>query len=123
MDTENVVTGVGAGGDYSVDVNIDSLETAYEKLKNRLTEIEDTLNKADKAGKAAVEAAGGDSTRVGNAINQSLVTVNSNEFKRVKERITNLSEGVRIIQKAYTEEEDELVKAINNYKDGYEFRS
>ena len=123
MDTENVVTSVGAGGDYSVNVNIDSLETAHEKLKSLLNAIEDTLKKADAAGKSAVEAAGGESTRVGQAISQSLVTVNSNEFVRVKERVTNLCEGVRIIQNAYAQEEDELVKAVNNYKDGYEFQA
>lgn len=123
MDTENVVTSVGGAGDYSVNVNIDSLETAHEKLKNLLSAIEDTLKKADNAGKSAVEAAGGESTRVGQAISQSLVTVNSNEFVRVKERISNLCEGVRIIQNAYVQEEDELVKAVNNYKDGYEFKA
>lgn len=122
MDTENVVTSAGATGDYSVNVNIDSLETAHEKLKSLLNQIEDTLKKADAAGKSAVEAAGGESTRVGQAISQSLVSVNSNEFIRVKERINNLSEGVRIIQTAYEQEEDELVKAVNNYKDGYEFQ-
>lgn len=119
---ENVVTSTAAN-DYSVNVNIDSLETAHEKLKNLLTSIEEVLNKADAAGKNAVEAAGGESTRVGQAISQSLVTVNSNEFKRVQERVNNLCEGVRIIQNAYTQEEDELVKAVNNYKDGYEFKA
>ncbi len=124
MDTENVVSEVttAAAGDYSVNVNIDSLETAHGKLKSLLNSIEDTLKKADAAGKSAVEATGGESTRVGQAIRDSLVSVNSNEFIRVKERITNLSEGVRIIQDAYTQEEDELVKAVNNYKDGYEFQ-
>ena len=123
MDTENVVTSAGATGDYSVNVNIDSLETAHEKLKSLLNQIEDTLKKADAAGKDAVEAAGGESTRVGQAISQSLVSVNSNEFVRVKERVSNLCEGVRIIQNAYVQEEDELVKAVNNYKDGYEFQA
>ena len=122
MDTENVVTSAGATGDYSVNVNTDSLEAAHERLKGLLSQIEDTLKKADAAGKSAVGATGGESTRVGQAISQSLVTVNSSEFVRVKERINNLSEGVRIIQTAYEQEEDELVKAVNNYKDGYQFQ-
>ncbi len=115
---ENVVTAVG--GDYNVEVNIESLDSAHEKLKNLLNQIEDTLKQADEAGKRAVEAAGGDSTRVGQAIQQSLVAVTSNEFNRVKERVANLTNGVQIIEKAYVEEEDELVKAVNNYRDGYQ---
>ena len=117
--TENVSQ--VASGDYSVNVNIESLETAHEKLNSLLNSIEEALKNADAAGKAAVEAAGGESTRVGQAISESLVAVNSNEFVRVKERVTNLSEGVRIIQTAYTQEQDELVNAINKYKDGYQF--
>lgn len=120
---ENVTATSTAANDYSINVNIESLESAHEKLKNLLTQIEETLTKADTAGKNAIEAAGGEATRVGQAISQSLVTVNSNEFKRVKERVNNLCEGVRIIQNAYTQEEDELVKAVNNYKDGYEFKA
>jgi len=116
---EDVVTTAGGAGEYSVNVDIQSLGDSYSKLTNRIDKIAEALQKADDAAKQAIEAAGGDSTRVGQAIAGSLKAVNSVEFARVKERVTNLANGVRILENAYSEEEDELVNAINNYKEGY----
>ena len=107
------------GDDYSIDVNTESLGSAHELLKNLLTEISEVLQRADAAGQRAVEAAGGDSTRVGNALKQKLVAVNSVEFSRVTERVADLTNGVVIIETAYAENEEEFVRAIDKYGDGY----
>ena len=116
MGTENITNDAG-----SINVNIDSLGDSWTSIGNLLEEIKETLKRADAAGKAAVSACGGESTKVGSAINESLVAVNVNEFKRVQERVTNLRSGVRIIHNAYAEEENELVNAINKYKEDYSF--
>ena len=117
------VESVGVVNEYSIDVNTDSFEDAHAKLKKLIADMEATLKQADQAGKDAVAAAGGESTRVGQAMGQSLVAVNSTEFTRVQDRINTLDQGVQILTNAYQQEEDELVKAINNYKDGYNFDS
>ena len=117
---ENKVLVTGSTGDFSVNVDIDSLGTAHAKLNKLISEIEFILRYADQAGQNAIIATGGEATRVGQAVQESLVTLNANEFARVKERVRNISDGVRILESAYTQEEEELVKAVNNYKQGYE---
>ena len=116
MDTENMTNSAG-----SISVNLESLGDSWTKIGGILDEISDALNRADAAGKAAINACGGETTKVGQAINESLVAVNLNEFKRVQERVVNLRDGVRIIHDAYAEEEDLLVDAVNKYKEDYSF--
>ena len=96
-----------------INVNIESLNaggiSSYKK------EIDSAIASALEAGEAALAAVGGSATNVGAALSNSLLEVNKTEYDKAVATIDNMIANVGTLNKAYKEEEDELVRAINEF--------
>ena len=114
MDNEVNVNSTG-----SINVNLDSLSDAYTRIRSILDSMTEAFEKANNAGKEAVSAVGGETTKVGNAITNAVIEVNKDSFATAKQNILNYLDGIRISHNSLSAEEDSLVDIINKSAEGY----
>ena len=101
-----------------VNVNIEGLGTAASSIEGIFTAIDNALKAAETAGENAIAAVGGTGTRVGAAINDSFVGVNTTEFQKARNSVQNMLGNVGQVHTVYQQEEDDIVNAINTFKNG-----
>ena len=101
-----------------VNVNIEGLGTASETISALFDSVDAALKKAELAGTAAIDACGGTGTRVGAAINDSFVAVNTDGFKKARTSVQNMIDNVGLLHTTYATEEEDIINAINVYKNG-----
>ena len=108
-----------SGGDRmnnnDINVEISSLRQAANTILQNLEEIHKDLDKAKTAGNNALNALGGSGTPAGGAVNNKMITINTEEFEKTETSIKNFLESITNVSNTYQSAEDDFVSAINSY--------